>query len=109
MNDNEPIACDLSAIDNSNLEQHKNHSIKVFNSVQEFRELPDGYAFRIPTNTEIINHAGAFISRERKCCPFFKFTLEVSENRGPVWLKITGTSQVKTYIKKNIVAQLESR
>lgn len=109
MNDHRPIACDLSAIEDENLEQHKRHSTKVINSVKEFRELSDGYAFRIPSNTESITHAGAFISRERKCCPFFKFTLEVSENRGPVWLKMTGDSQVKTYIKKNIIDHLQSR
>ena len=92
MSNETPLACDLS----------------VFRSIREVRELSDGYAFRIPAETAIVERAGGFIARERLCCPFFSFTLEVTPERGPAWLKITGNDRVKEYIDKSILSQLDA-
>ena len=107
MSDNQPIACDLTAIDNSEREQHKTSSEQLFTSIEEWLELFDGYAFRVPTETEMIEKAGSFIARERQCCPFFKFNLEITPDGGPVWLKLRGNQQVKQYIKQNVIPQLD--
>jgi hypothetical protein len=106
MTNRRPIACDLSAIEDDELEEHKKNS-RIFESVQEALELDEGYAFRLPTETEIIEKAGAFVSRERLCCPFFHFELEVKPDHGPVYLKVKGDERVKQFVKENIVAQLE--
>lgn len=106
MSNETPLACDLTAIEDEQLEKHKKNGKSVFNSVKEFRELSDGYAFRLPADTDTIKHAGGFIARERLCCPFFNFSLEVTHDHGPVWLKITGDEQIKEFVKMNIVAQL---
>jgi hypothetical protein len=70
MNNSAPIACDLTAIEDEEREQHQQAAEAVFTAVKGLRELPDGYAFRLPTETEIIERAGAFISRERSAAPF---------------------------------------
>ncbi len=107
MPNNQPIACDLTAIDEDQREQHKTNSEKLFTAIEEWQELSDGYAFRIPTGTEMIERAGAFMARERQCCPFFNFKLEVTPDGGPVWLKLTGNEEVKGYIKQNVIPQLD--
>ncbi|MDR8389833.1 hypothetical protein NC796_01705 [Aliifodinibius sp. S!AR15-10] len=107
MSDNQPIACDLTSIDNNEREQHKTNSEQLFTSIEKWQELPDGYRFRVPTETEMIEKAGSFMARERQCCPFFKFNLEVTPDGGPVWLKLRGNREVKQYIKQNVIPQLE--
>ncbi len=104
-----PLACDLTAIEDEELEIHKTNGLNVFESVKEFKELSGGYAFRLPADTDIIEHTGGFIARERLCCPFFNFSLELTSDHGPVWLNITGDENVKEYIKMNIVAQLQEK
>lgn len=110
MNNKQPLACDLSAIEDNELEEHKSNSTNVFKSVEDWEELSHGYALQLPAETNLIEQAGAFISRERLCCPFFNFTLEVTPDHGPVWLKVTNKEQeqVKEFVEKNIIAQLES-
>lgn len=105
--DNTPIACEITAIDETERQRHNQNALAVFSSVREIKELPDGYRFRLPTDTDIITKAGVFISRERLCCPFFNFTLEVTPGHGPVWLNLTGREAVKSYTRENIVSQLK--
>lgn len=103
MSDRPPIACDLTALEDDERKHHRQTSETVFSAVGELRELPDGYAFRLPADTEVISQAGAFVSRERLCCPFFHFGLEVPPDHGPVWLKMTGRDGVKQYIEETVL------
>src|SRR5690625_1746200 len=106
MCNNQPLACNLNAIDDDEKATHKSNAEEVFASVEVCQELSDGYGFRLPTKTEMIKKAGAFIARERQCCPFFKFTLEITPDNGPAWLKLTGNDEVMEYIKQNVIPQL---
>lgn len=99
-----PVACDLTAINPDELNDHNLNGEQVFAAVEEIREISNGYAFRLPSKTNLIEKAGAFIARERLCCSFFHFTLEVVPDQGPVWLKLTGDKNIKKFIEENIVA-----
>lgn len=104
MSSESSIACDLSALEEDERMEHRDTAEVVFEAIEEHRELPDGYAFRLPSDTQIITYAGAFISRERLCCPFFNFTLEVTPEQGPVWLKLTGREGVKEYVEEAVLS-----
>lgn len=43
-----PIACDMSAIDTGLRARHVATGAQLFRAAEEIRELPDGYAFRLP-------------------------------------------------------------
>ena len=94
------IACDAHALA---AEQHKRwmESIgpQLYGAVQEIRELPDGYAFRLPNNPEILLLVAEDLNMERLCCPFVRYTLEVEPNRGPFWLHFTGGEGVKEFLR----------
>lgn len=45
--------------------------------------------------------------RERLCCPFFDFILEVGREGGPVWLALSGGPGVKDYLEETLIPQLE--
>lgn len=97
------LACDPTAIDASEREQHREVSSALFECITDLREVSDGYAFRLPSDPDVIRTAGAFVSRERLCCPFFRFSIEVSPDQGPVWLKMTGRDGVKGYVEEAVL------
>lgn len=49
-----PIACDMSAIEPGRREQHVTSGGELFHAVTEILELPDGYAFRLPGEHDLI-------------------------------------------------------
>jgi hypothetical protein len=97
-----PFVCDLNAIDPAHREQHSQAATEVFHSVQAVRELPNGYAFRLPNETGLLLKAIEFIAYERLCCPFFGFTLQIEPEGGAVWLHLTGREGVKPFIRSEI-------
>ncbi|MBZ0290317.1 MAG: hypothetical protein K8I30_22015 [Anaerolineae bacterium] len=92
------IACDLTAIDAADRDQHMLTGKQLFASVTEVQELADGYAFRLPAETHILHSAAHFIANERLCCPFFDFTLRVGAKNG-LWLSLTGNDDVKQFVR----------
>lgn len=108
MSTNSPIACNLSAIDKEQLDQHHRNGEAVFGTIREIREDKNGYAFKLPAETGLIQRLGSFIARERLCCPFFEFSLNIGAGQGPVWLKLSGREGVKAYIKETLLPRLEA-
>jgi hypothetical protein len=97
-----PIACDMSAIEPGMRAGHVATGGRVFRAAEEIRELPDGYAFRLPNESKTLLSAAEFISLERLCCPFLGFVLEVEPEGGPVWLRLTGREGVKAFIREEV-------
>ena len=54
----------------------------------ERAELPDGWAYRLDDAS--LPGVAEWIALERRCCPFFRFRLDVEGDGGPVWLRLTG-------------------
>ena len=93
-----PIACDPAAIDIEVRSTHLSAAEKLLrHDAVEVQELPDGFAFRYPA--EQYAQVTQFIANERLCCPFFTFTLEVTPAHGPLWLRITGSDEIKAVIQ----------
>ena len=101
-----PFACDITAIAPEQRGAHVALIGKLFRSVQSKRELPNGYAFELPNDSDVLLTAAEFISLERLCCPFFGFSLEIEREHGSVWLSLTGRDGVKPFILAEIGAHL---
>ena len=57
-------------------------------------------AFRFPAEEyEAVAH---FVARERLCCPFLRFVLEVAPERGPLWLRLTGAEGVTAFMRAEL-------
>ncbi len=88
------LACDLTAIDADQREAHQVLGRRLVHELaQETQELPEGYAFRFAA--ELYPQVVQFVANERLCCPFFRFAIEVTPGRGPIWLRITGPDEAK--------------
>jgi len=76
---------------------------RLFTDVEEVAELSDGFAFKFPNRDSCITRIVNVIVAERKCCPFFRFTLTFEPDGGPVWLHVLGSSEVKTFIGEQVI------
>ncbi len=93
------IACDPTAIPADQRDRWAETGKQVYGAVQEVRELPDGYQFRLPADSAMLIKVAEYIMNERLCCAFLHFTVEVEPNRGPVWLRLSGDAGVKEYLR----------
>ena len=101
------IACNLGAIAPADLDAHVALAQAVFSprTVLEIKEVAQGYAFRLPLETAMLQKTIDFIANERLCCPFFTFTLVVGE---ALWLELSGSDEVKAYLKSNLIQAVET-
>jgi hypothetical protein len=63
------------------------------------RELPDGYEFEFPADNKTYQLLTEWAFQERLCCPFFDIDLRFEREGGPLWLRLTGRSGTKDFIK----------
>lgn len=104
----QPIACDISSISDDKLDQHRQNAEAIFKAIKEIREIENGFTFRLPADTELIQTVSSFVARERLCCPFFDFTLFIRSQYEPIWLQLSGREGVKSYIKDTILPKLDA-
>jgi hypothetical protein len=97
-----PLACDMTAIAPDERPKHLATSRELFSQIQEFRELPNGYEFRLAEGPNLISRLAEFVSLEKLCCPFLNFMIEIEAEGGPVWLRLTGREGVKAFIREEI-------
>ena len=93
-------ACNMSALTKEERAAHEKVSRTLFDAVRETKELKNGYAFRLPRESLVA--AAQWVDLERKCCPFFVFEMEVGKDGGPLWLRLTGDSGIKPFIRSEL-------
>jgi len=90
-----PFACNMTAFTPAERKEHTAIE-QVFGAVEEIREISDGYSFRVANETAMLLQLADFIAKERLCCPFFGFSLQLEPEGGALWLSLTGREGVKT-------------
>jgi hypothetical protein len=83
-----PLACDVTAIPLTERGEHDRLTRRLVGSATEIRETGNGFAFRL--SADDYDAAVQFVARERLCCPFLEFVVEVTSAHGPVWLLMRG-------------------
>ena len=96
---NPVLACNIQAIPQEIRPLHQANTERIFAAVQEVQELPTGYTLRLPNETNLLQSIVNFISYERLCCPFFRFKLEIEPDQGPIWLSLTGKTDIKAFLQ----------
>jgi hypothetical protein len=89
------IACDLGVFTEAQRADHERESNAVLGSlIDEAYELEDGLELRYGDAPHVAERVQSWIAGERRCCPFFRFSLRV-EQPGGVVLRITGPREAK--------------
>jgi hypothetical protein len=99
-----PIACDPTPITPDQRERWMEVGTQVYKAIREIQDLPDGYAFRLPNDPEMLLLVAEDLNFERLCCPFVRYTLEIEPNKGPFWLRMTGREGVKEFVRMEFEA-----
>ena len=92
------FVCNMNALNTEHRARHAILARRLLDSMQELRELPNGYALRLSDDLSVIIGAAEFITLERLCCPFFNFELRVEANDGITELRLTGDEGIKDFI-----------
>ncbi len=97
------LSCTLAALNEKDRQRHGVLLGRLRAAITERRELPDGYAFNLGAGFPLADLA-EWISLERRCCPFFGFTVEANPGEDALWLHLTGGGDVKAFIRAVILA-----
>lgn len=97
-NEEQPIACDLTAIPAGARAQHLAAIPEMFRAVQDVQELPNGYAFQFQNEPGRFMALANFMEYEQLCCPFEGLAVEIEPYGGPIWLRLTGGEGYKEFL-----------
>ena len=95
-------ACELGVFDAGQQRRHDELQRRFASVVEETRELPDGYTFRLLADAGTFVGVAEWITLDRMCCPFMEFRLEWKN--GESWLSITGGDGVKAMLAAAMAA-----
>ena len=100
MTEVQPV-CRLDVFDGAQTLRYEALLNAMHAAVEGTRELPDGYAVRVPSDPALFLQVAAWITLERRCCPFLSFGLDWSASEA-VWLRLTGGAAVKAFLAKRL-------
>jgi len=95
-----PFACDRLALDPAARARHFDELGPALRTLKTgVKELPNGYAFRFPTDMKTVQLVAEWAAGERLCCPFFDIQIHLEAEGGPLWLTISGREGTKQFIQ----------
>lgn len=94
-----PLACNMDVFTPVQRDFHIQNTLQLAQAVHGVNKVENGYEFIFPNLTDLISKIAEFIAHERMCCPFLKFTLEVSSDSGPVSLVMTGPEGTQEFLR----------
>ncbi len=91
------LACNVGALDPATRIDHFTWiRDELPRLVTEVRELPNGIALAFPAAQ--LASVATFVARERSCCPFLQFELDLPSGEEPLWLRLTGPKGLKAFL-----------
>ena len=99
MNTDTPLVCNMDVFTPSQRESHIRTTTELIRAVQSVNGVENGYELQFPNKTEFITQIAEFISNERLCCPFLKFSLNIVSNIEPVSLSLTGPIGTQEFLR----------
>ena len=93
------LACNLNAISTADRPRYNDLITRLRVALQDRRELPDGYSYKLDTNKITLPEVAEWITMERLCCPFLTFQLDV-KGKGDSELTLRGPSGAKAILNE---------
>jgi hypothetical protein len=100
-----PVSCDPSAFPSAeSFAAHMAEGRRLLSMALERLELTDGWALRLPNDDGTVLSLAQWIVGERRCCPFFTFSLKCEPSPGGLWMNITGPDGAKDVLRAELSA-----
>lgn len=94
-----PLACNMGVFTRSQRDSHIQSTTQLIQAIQGIQETENGYQFLFPNDAVFISKIAEFISNERLCCPFLKFTLSVNSIGEPISLSLVGPLGTQEFLR----------
>lgn len=94
------LACDMTAIPAAERGEHQRVGRRLVAAAIEIRESDNGLVFQLPP--EEYDALVQFVARERLCCPFLRFIVEVTPGRGLLRLSVDGPPGVTEFLRAEL-------
>jgi len=98
-----PLACDMNVFTPVEREAHIHNTRQLYGTVQAIQEIPNGYEFLFPCDSETIAklaELAEFIANERLCCPFLQFDLKIASNDQSISLMLSGPEGTREFLRE---------
>lgn len=91
------VACSLSPA--TQQDRLATFNTRLRPKIREMRELDDGYAVRFDADGATIKELAEWIAVESTCCAFLDYELAVQRGGGPIWFRMRGAAEAKSFLK----------
>ena len=98
------FACNIGKLTASQRKEISTAIHRLIDAKPTVTELPNGYRLAFDHAGDLYLYATTWIRFERLCCPFFKFSLSLDENDGPMVVQLMGEKGVKEFIDADLPA-----
>jgi hypothetical protein len=99
MNTQPPLICNMGVFTPDQRQYHIEATTHLIQAIESVQEVENGYQFTFPNETEFISKIAEFISNERLCCPFLKFSLDVFSDSEPISLSLSGPEGTQEFLR----------
>lgn len=93
-----PIACNMDVFTAEERQAHQALFERLSAAMLSRELLPDGIRFGIRPGAETLHMLAEFIDGERRCCPFFTFSVRLEPDSAALWLDLTGPDGMREFI-----------
>lgn len=93
------VACKISVFD-SEERNHYDELRKELTEAMSVEKITNGYTFIFSNDQTLLLKIAEWISLENRCCPFIKFSLNVSGDSESIRVEMTGNEDVKKLLKE---------
>ena len=94
--------CNALALSTDERQRYGELAKTLRDAVSQTRERERGLSFRIKLERMSLPLLAEWVALERRCCPFFEFTIEVGPERDSTWLTLAGEEGVKDFIRQEL-------
>jgi hypothetical protein len=97
-----PIACELNVFSADERQRYEAVRRRVEDAVTRTVEVERGYLFHLPDDGATLTAVAEWIALERRCCPFFEFTVSVGGSDPSLRVAVTGSPEVKQFLESEL-------
>jgi len=98
-----PIACDLTVFSLSERMEHLALAKSLLQRARQMIEHDDGFTFVFEKSPSLELQVENWISKEKRCCPFFSFELSSTNTPQLLNLKIAGPDGAKEILRPELI------
>ena len=97
-----PIACQLNVFSPDERQRYRAARTRIEAAVIRIVEVENGFVLHVADEDAMLAIIADWVVLERRCCPFFEFTVSVGGSDPSIRVALTGSPEVKEFLKSEL-------